>query len=204
MLFLMLFLLFLLSCILLSIYNLVLSYLTLRSIWHIFFIFYPVFLPCSRRIPLLQTAPHSLAVLQTSSFSSCSPIWKFFLPRSVFSSLLLLLSFSCLVCVSHHCRFSVVCTLGTLSRPLLLIFALLISILFISPCSFFFRKLLSWSFPYSVPIQFPLKIFWIFLAFPLVPLLYPSSAQYRLHMSMTIPSFLPPCPFLNSSSSPAA
>ena len=59
-LFLMLFLWFLLACILLSIYNLVFLYLNLRSISHIFFVFYPVFLPCSSSIPLLQTAPRSL------------------------------------------------------------------------------------------------------------------------------------------------
>ena len=178
-LFLMIFLWFLLACILLSIYNLVLSYLNLRSISHIFFVFYPVFLPCPSTIPLLQTAPWSLPVLQTSSFSSCSPVWKFFLSRSMFSSLLLLLCFSCLVCVSHHWRFSIVCTLGTLSR------------------SFFFQKLLSWSSPCSVPIRFPSKIFWISLAFSLAPLFYPLSAQYRLHMSMTIPFFLLPlCPRL--------
>ena len=194
-LFLMLFLWFLLACIFLSIYNSVLLYLNLRSISHIFFVFYAAFLPCSSPISLLQTAPRSLPVLQTFSFSSCSPVWKFFLPRSMFSSLLLLLSFICLVCVSHHCRFSVLCTLGIISRLLPLILSLPISIFFVSSCSFFFRKLLSWSFPCSDPIRFLLKIFRISLAFPLAPPLYPPIAQYRLHMAMTIPSFLLPlCP----------
>ena len=204
-LFLMLFLWFLLACIFLSIYNSVLLYLNLRSISHIFFVFYAAFLPCSspisllqtapRSLPVLQTAPRSLPVLQTFSFSSCSPVWKFFLPRSMFSSLLLLLSFICLVCVSYHCRFSVLCTLGIISRLLPLILSLPISIFFVSSCSFFFRKLLSWSFPCSDPIRFLLKIFRISLAFPLAPPLYPPIAQYRLHMAMTIPSFLLPlCP----------